>query len=161
RKKKIPAYIYAQKGTLAEVEAPDRFGNRSQRFEAAQRNRICVIAGNYPSTNDPAAQKTLKFIKNMKPESLKDGVYKPTPSAPGPLSRAFLILNPLFDDAEIAEHTKQNDPLLLKLNSGTDYSLIQNKGAFTLTVASFYGNSQTHVTSKGTEELAKRFAEFD
>lgn len=161
RRKGIPAYIFTQQGALAEVEAFDRLGNRTQRFEAAQRNRICVVAGNYAGSDDKIAQDTLKYIKGLNPHSLKDGVYKPTPNCPGPLSRAFLTINPLLSEAEIAEQIRERDPLLLKLNSGAEHSIMENKHKFTLVVASFYGNSQLHSHELSSEERSKRSFEFD
>ena len=33
---------------------------------------ICVLAGNYPTSNDKVAQRTLKFIKEFQPQFLRD-----------------------------------------------------------------------------------------
>ena len=70
------------------------------------------------------------------------GILRQTPGkrrqGQGPLAGAFLTLNPLLpEDYQIKKH----DPLLRKLNSGQEFSLLDNDGKYTLVVASFYGKS--------------------
>lgn len=71
------------------------------------------------------------------------GILRITPGklrqGKGPLSGAFLTLNPLLTPEEI--QARKRDPLLIKLNSGNDLSLLNNPGKYTLVVASFYGKS--------------------
>ena len=161
RRKGIPAYIHVQKGKLEEVDARDRYGNPSNRYVASQRNRISVIAGNYPAIDDKVAQQTLKYIKKLEPASLVNGVYKSTEGRKGPLSRAFLTLNPLLSSEEIAQKVRERDPLLLQLNSKGDFNLTENPGKYTLVVASFYGKSQTHILAPGSTMEPLKFMEFD
>ena len=64
RKKNIPAYAFEQKEAFEPLSAFDRNGRTVRRGVKTRDNRICVIAGNYPSAEDSVAQKTLTFIKN-------------------------------------------------------------------------------------------------
>src|SRR5262249_21333142 len=54
------------------------------------------------------------------------------------LDSAFLAPNPLLSPEEFAKNNR--DPLIVKLNSG-EHTLFENKGKYTLIVASFYGQS--------------------
>lgn len=150
RKKGVPAYVYSQTSVKDHVQSFDRMGREQKRVYASHHDMTGVVAGNYPSANDPVAQKTLKFIKNFRPKVLKIPGIEPPAGSPGPLSKAFLTLNPMLSPEEIARKTR--DPLLVHLNSGAENSLFENKGKYTLVVASFYGASQVK---------PRRFAEFD
>lgn len=161
RQKGIPAYVYKQKGKLAEVDSFDRTGTPAQRYVAQQRNQICVIAGNYPSVDDETAQKTLKYIKQLYPKSLENGVYKSTPGRPGPLSRAFLTMNPLLTPQEIAEQTRHSDPLLLHLNSNSEYNLTDNPGRYTLIIASFQGKQKMSLGGTENSRSQSKLLDFD
>lgn len=142
RKRGIPAYTFSQESVIQRFNTLDRLGREERRSYAAQRAMISVIAGNYSDSEDNVAQKTLKYIKNFHPEVLtENGVYNKTPGQPGPLSGAFLTINPLLSPQEVAQ--RKQDPLIAKLNSGIEYSLLKNKGKYSLVVASFYGNSVT------------------
>jgi len=142
RKRGIPAYTFQQESVIQRFNTLDRLGREERRSYAAQRAGISVIAGNYSDSNDDVAQKTLKYIKKFQPKVLtENGVYKKTPGQPGPLSGAFLTINPLLSPQEVAQ--RKQDPLIAKLNSGIEYSLLKNKGKYSLVVASFYGNSVT------------------
>ena len=146
RKRGIPAYTFSQESVIQRFNTLDRLGREERRSYAAQRAMISVIAGNYPDSEDEVAQKTLQFIKHFKPEVItENGVYKQTPGQPGPLSGAFLTINPLLSPQEVAK--RKQDPLIAKLNSGVEYSLLNNKGKFSLVVASFYGNSVTETAT--------------
>lgn len=142
RKRGIPAYTFSQESVIQRFNTLDRLGREERRSYAAQRAMISVIAGNYSDSEDDVAQKTLKYIKKFHPKVItENGVYKKTPGQPGPLSGAFLTINPLLSPEEVAQ--RKQDPLIAKLNSGIEYSLLQNKGKYSLVVASFYGNSVT------------------
>jgi hypothetical protein len=141
RKKGIPAYIYEQKAEQETLSTFDRNGKPVRRGVRTKDNRICVVAGNYASAEESVAQKTLAYLKNYKPKTLVDhAVFRSTPGRPGPLSGAFLTLNPMLSSTEFAQ--KKVDPLLLKLNSDRKYSLLSNRGKYTLVVASFYGKAK-------------------
>lgn len=168
RKKGIPAWIHEQKGELEEISSWDRNGNPVKRFVASQRNRICVLAGEYASIDldetdktkakhAKIAKDTLDWIQKYNPKALANGNFKPTPGRPGPLSRAFMTLNPLFTEEEIAQMAFDKDPLLKQLNKGQDFNLLKNTGKYTLVVATFQGSSK-HVVA--TNEKAEKEAIF-
>ncbi len=79
------------------------------------------------------------------------------------LAGAFLTLNPMLDPEEVKNRTF--DPLLLKLNTGDELSLLNNSGNYTLVVASFYGKAtKAHVGATGLAKLreaAKKFQVSD
>ncbi len=171
RAKGIPAWTHEQKGELEEISSWDRNGNAVKRFVASQRNRICVLAGEYASidlddTNKTKAKHakiakdTLDWIQKYNPKALEDGNFKPTPGRPGKLSRAFLTLNPMFSEDEIAQMAFDKDPLLKQLNSDREFNLLQNKGKYTLIVASFKGSSK-HVLATGEKAEREAIFKFD
>ena len=146
RKRGIPAYTFSQESVIQRFNTLDRLGREERRSYAAQRAMISVIAGNYSDSEDEVAQKTLKYIKHFQPEVItENGVYKKTPGQPGPLSGAFLTINPLLSPQEVAQ--RKQDPLIAKLNSGVEFSLLNNKGNYSLVIASFYGNSVTETAT--------------
>jgi hypothetical protein len=149
----IPAYSFKQEGHLDELETLDRYGKMQKRYFAAQRDSILVVAGNYPSVEDDRAQKTLKYIKQLRPKCLEP-VAKLVPGGKSPLHRAFLTRNPLLPDD--VKSQKVADPLLLRLNSGIEHSLFQNPHKYSLVVASFNGKSQ--VDPAKFQEFEKKLA---
>ena len=141
RKKGIPAYVFEQKEQVESLGTLDRNGKKVKQGIRTKDDRICVVAGNYPSAEDSVAQKTLKFLKTYKPQSFGDHAsFRSTPGRPGPLSGAFLTINPLLSPEEIAQ--QKVDPCLLKINSDRKYSLLTNRGKYSLVVASFFGKSK-------------------
>lgn len=174
RKKGIPAYTFKQNGVEREIKAISRRTQeeRAARFKAWS-GGICVLAGNYTTSNDSVAQRTLKYVKQFQPQFLGDvatvgkagpgelvtrskngGVFRTTPYRPGPLSGAFMTTNPLLSDEEIVVHSR--DPLVLQLNSGNEYSLLQNPAKYTVVVATFQGKyvlQATGDTNKKEREL--------
>ncbi|MFN0053311.1 MAG: hypothetical protein ACKV0T_14100 [Planctomycetales bacterium] len=140
RKKGIPAYVYSTEDKYEEVHGIDRMGRPKKRKYVAQHGMIGIVAGNYPSLEDKAAQQTLKFIKRFEPKVSVEGKDRKVQEFPLPLNKAYLVRNPLLPAEQLARKVK--DPLLLQLNNGMENSLFENKGKYSLIVASFYGNSQ-------------------
>lgn len=173
----IPAYTFSQSDVPDEVDTVDRFGRQRSATILAQNGRICVLAGNYQSTEDKIAQRTLNHIKTkFKPkylegkdavnkrkkfagifrEELKNGgVFVRTPGKPSPLAGAFLTINPLLTPEEAA--SRNRDPLLRKLNAGGKYNLLDNPGRFTLVVATSYVKSNVTKDSNQFEKALKNF----
>lgn len=146
RRRGIPAYAFRQQGAIGTWETIDRRGQRDTRVYRERDDRIVVFAGNYESVDDPVGQKTLEYVKRLKPAVLdQGGVYSKTPGRPGPLSGAFLTINPLLDPDEVARNQRTQDPLVLKLNSSIDHSLFSNPGKYTLAIATFRGKTITGV----------------
>lgn len=137
RVKGIPAYTYKQEDQVEEIESVDRQGRPTTKKLVAQHGMIGVLAGNYKGIDDRAAKKTLEIIKKLK---LKTKVEWHGQESEWPLvtAKAFLTRNPLLPAVD--QSHKSHDPLIARLNSG-DNSLFQNKGKYTLVVASFYGQS--------------------
>jgi hypothetical protein len=151
RKTGIPAYIYEQEGEIGHVDTKNRMRQTERRVYAARRPMISVLAGNYTSTEDSTARRTLEYIKNnFKAEFLLEsgGRYRPTPGKPSPLSGAFFTVNPLLSPEEV--NAASIDPLLLKLNSQYNYSLFENKHEYTLVIATYSGRSVAY--QEGAED---------
>jgi hypothetical protein len=155
RRKGIPAYTFKMERVWESLQSRDRLGRDSIRQIRSQKESICVIAGNYKSQKDRVAQRTLEYIKRIKPSFWKDQeAFRPTPGQPSPLSGAFLSVNPLLTSEELAE--RKHDPLLLRLNSG-EYTIAENKGQYTLVIATFTGRSRTGVGESRIQEIADSF----
>jgi len=155
RKKGIPAYTYQVDEVSKDADAVNRLGRQVKSSYRAQRSGIGVIAGNYRSPDERVAKQTLDFIKDFVPTSWKnDAGFKPTKGQPNPLSGAFFTLNPLLTPEEIAR--AKSDPLLVKINNG-EYSIMDNKGKYTLVVATFTGKSQTAVGESKFKKLTESF----
>jgi len=172
--KGIPAYTYSQDDQVGQLETIDRLGRKSNRSYTSNQGSVSVIAGNYQSIDKKTrkgrdAQATLKIVQNFYPRFLKDvqavskgffklrngGLYRKTPGRPGPLSRAFLTMNPMLTPEEMRK--AKFDPLLLTLNSDSQLSLLNNRGKHSLVIASFYGNSVTKVGNAGFKQALKNF----
>lgn len=144
RRRGLPAYTYTYEPEAERIVTTDRLGREERRKNLRRYRSVCVIAGNYNDINDEVAQQTLKWVKQLYPDCLKEGVvYQPTPGQPTPLSGAFLTINPLLSPEEVEQ--RRQDPLLIRLNSGERFSLYENGGQYTLVVARFYGK---HVNVK-------------
>jgi len=164
REKGIPAYIHGQDAVLGHISTVDRQERQDDRIYAAQRDMISVIAGNYPSIDDKTAQQTLKYIKAYHPKFMKDeksgAIYRKTPGRNGPLSGAFLTVNPLVKSEDLAAN--KPDPMVLELNQSSKFSLFSNKKKFTLVVATFSGKKVTPIAgSKFAGDESKFSAAID
>ena len=151
RKTGIPAYVFEQHEAKEALSTFDRNGKTVRRGVKTKDKRICVVAGNYPSADDKVAQKTLTYIKGFNPKSFADhAVFRSTPGRPGPMSGAFLTINPMLSANDVAQ--TKIDPLLVSINRDRKYSLLNNKGKNTLVVASFYGRSKLMNQPGGLKE---------
>jgi hypothetical protein len=166
----IPAYTFRQEEVEEEVQV---IGRRTMTPQKAKvRNwcgGICVLAGNYPASNDKVAQDTLRYIKQFEPAFLNDveavnlassggaikhsksgGIFRTTKDRPEPLSGAFMTTNPLLSDEELA--VRRRDPLIIKLNSGSEYSLLTNPKPYTVVVATFQGRYYTQLSKETPDD---------
>ncbi len=139
RKKGVPAYIYKQEDEIEKLQSVDRAGRTRTGKVATQEGMIAILAGNYHDPDDKVAKDTLKFIKKFNPKVSVDwhGKHMDIPLV---LTNAFMTRNPLLSPEEMAR--RYRDPLVVKLNSNIEHSLFENKGKYTLIVASFYGKSR-------------------
>ena len=140
RKIGIPAYSFKRDETQSHVSTISRTGN-SKAAKYNLREEYCVMAGNFKSPKDDVAVATLAYIKKLKPKCLEEGgIYHPTPGRPGPLSHAFLSVNPFLSVKELALHKKS--PEIIYLNKDMkDRSLLNISGKHTVVVATFRGKS--------------------
>lgn len=157
----IPAYVYKTGAIVDHVESYNRQGQATKKIMAQQRPEVAVLAGNYEdnlenSATGKVAHKTLEFIKRFRPQALEaharllDAASEQMSSEfkganfrekkhYGPLYKAHLAPNPLLTPQEVASRRK--DPLLVELNVGQPFSIAENKGRYTLVVATFEGKS--------------------
>ena len=164
---KLPAYTYGAKFDLGQAEGRgiDKYGNRTkweyQRFRNQSRaeiDEVAVMVGNYTSAEDPDAQSALQKIKFARPKCLemKDGkktnqsltgwrmiqrqVYEAIDSdkkKKGPMGHAFVTTNPVLPPDYFVP--KGVDPIVLALNDGVPYSLLDCPGKYSVQVATFKG----------------------
>jgi len=150
RRKGIPAYTYSIDQRVEEL-ASSR-ANSSRRY-VAQHGYISVLAGNFEKNNSEIAQRVLEYIKTkFRPDFLEDpangGILPKTKGRPSALSRAFITANPLFD-GEVRDAEK--DSLMLDLNANQKYSLLQNRGNYSLTIATFHGGSVMQMRGRDSD----------
>jgi hypothetical protein len=167
----IPAYTFRQEEVEEEVQV---LGRRTMTAQKAKvRNwsgGTCVLAGNYATSNDKIAQQTLHYIKErFEPEFLNDveavglaspgqsikrsksgGVFRTTKDRPRPLSGAFMTTNPLLSDEELS--VRRRDPFIIKLNTGSEYSLLSNRGRYSVVVATFQGRATAQMGKESTND---------
>ncbi|MBL4885029.1 MAG: hypothetical protein JKY95_10915 [Planctomycetaceae bacterium] len=156
RQKGIPAYTFWRKQSLESIKTIDRYQQQVIRKYELD-SEICVLAGNYnsPEGKEKLARRTLDWIKKNKPKCFnEDGIYKPTPGQPGPLSGAFLTVNPMLNAEEVKG--MQRDPVVINFNSHYEYSLLDNPGKYTVVVASFYGNSVTQLSAQSGRNFNRK-----
>jgi hypothetical protein len=155
RKAGIPAYIHRQEEAVEPIETGvDSRGRPRQRSLTTQHAMVAVLAGNYAQPDDKTARQTLAYIRAKFDAKVKvefDGRNEVVPLA---VRNSFMIRNPIVPVDETAK--KVTDPLTLKLNSGTEHSLFENKGKYTLIVASFYGQSKVWQADFGKFEKSLR-----
>jgi hypothetical protein len=167
RKKGFPAYVYKREQVVEKGTLRGRSSKIKKVKYTSDHGGFTVIAGNFKSAESKNAKKALKWIKKYQPKFLSEvdkssndviklksgGILKRTPGRKTPLSRAFLTINPMLTPAEV--QVTKDRPLLLKLNSGSEYSLLKNRGKFTVTVASFRGTSKTKIGNKKSKNPFK------
>jgi hypothetical protein len=163
RRKGIPAYTFLQSMEVGKLDdySSGVTGQSTRKF-ISRHEAVAVLAGNFrsPDQNDPknSAKAMLNYIKNdFRPSFLTDkkhgGIFAITPGRPSPLNRAHMTVNPVKSASSVKRHTV--DSLVRKLNSNMEYSLLKNKGKYTLRVATFRGSAILQI-DHGTSEKADR-----
>lgn len=186
---KLPAYThdmqfdYSQ-GPYGKTEST---AGRRYRYRLDKHYEVAVLVGNYPSVDDPEAQRVLKKIKYMQPECLKlenrvkEGkkdsrtlggfrlaqlaVYEVARSAKrekGPMRHAFITTNPLLPDEYFVP--PGIDPLVEEINKPVKYSLLDCPGRYSCRVARFTGAAlvdplDIRAVEEGRGKLPSRLAE--
>ena len=160
REKGIPAYTFSQDAVKGQIDTKNRLGRDDHRIYAAQRDMICVLAGNYESIDDKVGQKTLTHIKKFQPKFLKDAkrgaILRADAAQRGPLTGAFMTINPLVKPEDVAQ--KVVDKEIRHLNEGLRYPLVKNPSKYTVRVATFAGKSATPL---GNSAYRGREGDFD
>jgi hypothetical protein len=147
RERGIPAYTYSQGAVVQKIDTIDRQGREDERIFAAQRDMVCVLAGNWNSIDDKEGQKALTSIKKTYPKFMKDkksgAIFRETTGQKGPLGGAFMTINPLLSPEEVAR--RKPDPDVVRMNSGSSFALIGCKKRYTVQVATFTGKHSMQV----------------
>ena len=132
----------------------DRYGSPTRmRYQMGEKSEeIAVLVGDFPTIDDPDAQKMLDAIKQMRPQALSRDYNQTSQNlartrefitrmqgghdAP-PMSKAFFTRNPILP----AEYFKPKgvDPFVAKMNTGVEHSLLDCPKKYTVKIASFQG----------------------
>jgi len=180
----LKAYIYRHQFNLSEsiqglgwqlAENPSErpVAKRMKPARVTHFEEIAVLVGDFPTVEDNRAQKTLKQIKMLQPESLAN--FDPSrgsaqqlryyreivrqistdseSKAKGPLCAAFLLPNPMLPDQYFAAN--KIDHFVINLNKKVKHSLLDNPGIYSVRVATFRGDStfQIHEIEQKEKEL--------
>jgi hypothetical protein len=166
---RMAAYIHQmnfKQGDGAPGRGLDEYGahirRRYQRGEEVR--EIAVMVGDFPSIEDPNAQKALDDIKTMQPKALAVDADKTAQSMAkvrqfeeailkkvgktrnrGPMGQAFLTRNPLLPREFFVP--KGVDPFVAKMNSGVEHSLLDCPGRYTIRIATFRGKTMLQTSA--------------
>jgi hypothetical protein len=161
RRYKLPAYVHQMRFDLDKNvggRGLDRFGQPIKwTYQGGnERSEIAVLVGDFSAIDDAEARDTLNEIKYARPDCLDLTKTKHTNQSfaalryiqtsllksdnakkkKGPMGHAFMVPNPLRKGLT---SSKRVDPLVLKMNQGLRYSLLDCPGAYTVQVAHFVG----------------------
>ncbi|MFO0905357.1 MAG: hypothetical protein U0939_20280 [Pirellulales bacterium] len=158
---KLPAYVHKQHYDYTESVTGlgiDRYGaaRKMKHQNAKAYDEVAVLVGNYQDLDDPELQKALQTIKYARPDALD--ITKKNKSAQryagwryyaqlvspkeeqktkGLMGNAFATRNPIRPDEN--KGTGGLDPLVVEMNKDAEFSLLKNRGRFTVKVATFKG----------------------
>jgi len=142
---------------------------RMKTLTPAQFTETAVLVGDFENIDDKAAQQTLEKIKHLQPKSLSDFDVReavegeilageklrawrgfvnmistdPEDRKKGPLLAAFLLTNPTLPDEYFA--ARKVDQFVIDLNKKNEFSLLKNRGNYTVKVATFAGDTTLDV----------------
>ena len=166
RRSNLEAYIHERSFDFTKPVEGNGFtntdGNLRRRVMRYRQNvrfdEFAVLVGNFDSVNDSGVAKSLKKIKFLHPTCLDITKGKGTTrrfaglrdlqrrfhvnkdkQKKGPMGNAFLTRNPLLPDDFFERQAI--DPLVLEMNRDVKFSLLRNRGRFTVRVATFRGRS--------------------
>jgi hypothetical protein len=172
---KLKSYLHVQEYDFTKPEIGkgfDQFG-RPKVMKPANGTKFkeyAVLVGDFSSAEDPKVESTLEAIKYAWPNCLdiKSGKGQSQrfwglrivtrekidkTDGKGPMRMAFLTRNPMLPDEYFAP--KGIDPLVKNMNKGLEYSLLKNRGKYSVRIATFRGNVRTTVRAKDYEKAAK------
>ena len=157
----VQAYTFKQAFDFTQEEVGlgvNKYGGpkKMKPRNGAKFEEIAVLVGDYQTVDDPQLESMLKTIKYCRPvcmgkeptketsqryaglRQLYRAVSKdPAQKTKGPLGSAFVTRNPLLPEEYFV--AKGLDPFIVDLNKDLEYSLLKNKGKYTVRVASFRG----------------------
>lgn len=159
----LPAYIHDMQFKLEEKaigRGVDKYGApiKMKYRRGNQLHEWAVLVGDFPSIDDPRAQKLLKTVKTLKPTALNPNAREQGTTQAlagvramqvafverlgkskdvGPMRAAFLTRNPVLPDEYFVP--KGVDKFVERMNSKVEHSLLDNKSKFTVKVATFRG----------------------
>jgi hypothetical protein len=162
---KLKAYVHKQTYDFTKPEVGrgyNKFGGPKLMVpqNGAKFEEIAVLVGNFETVDDPKAQDALEKIKYARPACLEiDGqkntsqryagwrniVQRINPDSDrnikdkGPMRMAFVTRNPLLPDEYFAPQGL--DKFVIELNEDVEYSLLKNRGVYTVRIASFQGDT--------------------
>ncbi len=155
RKKGIPAYTCSAE-QLAEAETAQ--GKAIGLSSLLREGDICILAGNFKTIDDEKAQAVLEWVKTKFDSTVADekkgGLFAKTPGQPSPFGGAILTLNPIYR-GEV--QNPEDNALMVELNQGKPYSILKNKGKYTLKVATFTGGSVLQVGNQSSSKAMGLF----
>jgi hypothetical protein len=167
---RMPAYIHEMNFKLGDSspgEGIDQYGApQRRRFRRGDEiHELAVLVGNFPSIDDPDAQRILERIKTLEPEALSQDAEKSAQSMAqfrkfedaflekmgknrnrGPMGQAFFTRNPTLPREYFVP--KGVDPFVAKMNEGVEHSLLDCSGDYTVRVATFRGQSMLQMNSQ-------------
>jgi hypothetical protein len=174
----LPAYYYGMEFQLEDPNPGrgiDEYGGPiKRRYNRAGVEEHAVLVGEFPSIDDPEAQKILQQVKQVTPDVLKVDEGEETAQSMalvreiqnqvrekvnpkqkrGPMGHAFLTRNPMLPkeyfvpqgvDAEVA-----------KWNEGVEHSLMKCPGKYSIRVATFRGRVTFESYSEKLEEKPRK-----
>ncbi len=177
-KNRLPAYVHEMNfkfGSEPPGRGIDEYGAPvRRRFRRGDEvSELAVLVGDFPSIDDPHAQKTLERLKTLQPEALNVDANRTAqsmaqarrfeealmeklgkPRSRGPMAKAFLTRNPLLPREYFVP--KGVDPFVAKMNDGVEHSLLDCAGQYTIKVATFRGKTILQTSGK-EEQTSKSF----
>ncbi len=179
----LPAYYYGMTFQMDDTDPGrglDVYGSKIQR--RYQRSRVrehAVLVGEFPALDDPDAQKLLKRIKQLTPETLatregestsqslaKDRKFQNylrekigSDTKKGLMGHAFLTRNPLLPKEYFVPQGIDED--IAKWNEKLEYSLMKCPGKYSIRVATFKGRTSLRKAGDAIEETRTRKATKD
>ncbi len=156
----MKAYLHSQQYDFSEPVKGlgiDRYGNplKMRHAKATRFESYAVLIGDFQSVDAGDAQRTLKKIKYLNPESIKSSKKKESAAVAqirylhrklsgnaekkrkGFMGGAFITRNPLLPKEFFAP--KGLDPLVVRMNKGVKYSLLNCPNKYSVQVATFRG----------------------
>jgi hypothetical protein len=173
----LKSYVHDQTFDHSDNKRPgrglDQYGAPLRtRYQQERAHEYAVLVGDFPSIDDPVAQKTLERIKTLpsavlegeEPQTAMEEVRKFSTSMMGkigatknrgPMARAFFTRNPLLPREYFVP--KGVDDFVVKMNQGVENNLLDCPGRYTVQVATFVGKTVLQTDRTASEPADKGF----